>query len=53
VLVTSDTQELLRLADRLVIFREGLIVRDIAASGAGEQAVLAAMIDDPGKGAGS
>jgi ABC-type sugar transport system ATPase subunit len=53
VLVTADTQELLRLADRLVIFRAGTIVRDIAASGADEQNVLAAMIDDPRKGAGS
>jgi ABC-type sugar transport system ATPase subunit len=53
VLVTADTQELLRLADRLVIFRAGRIVRDISAEGADEQSVLAAMIDEPGRGADS
>jgi ABC-type sugar transport system ATPase subunit len=47
LLVTSDTHELLRLADRLVVFRAGRVVRDIPAEGASEQALLAAMVDDP------
>ena len=47
LLVTSDTHELLRLADRLVVFRAGRVVRDIPAEGASEQTLLAAMVDDP------
>ena len=47
LLVTSDTHELLRLADRLVVLRAGRVVRDLPALGATEQALLAAMIDDP------
>ncbi len=47
LLVTSDTHELLRLADRLVVLRAGRVVRDIPAEGATEQALLAAMVDDP------
>lgn len=53
VMVTADTQELLRLADRVVIFRKGRIVRDFPAIEADEQAVLAAMIDDAEKGVNS
>jgi ABC-type sugar transport system ATPase subunit len=46
LLNTSDTHELLRLADRLIVVRAGKIVRDLPAQGATEQTLLAAMIDD-------
>ncbi len=47
LLVTSDTHELLRLADRLVVLRAGRVVRDLPADQADEHTLLAAMIDDP------
>lgn len=49
LLVTSDTHELLRLADRLVVLRAGRVVRDLPANEADEQTLLAAMIDDPNR----
>jgi ABC-type sugar transport system ATPase subunit len=46
LLVTSDTHELLRLADRLIVLRAGRIVRNLPAAQADEQTILAAMVDD-------
>jgi ABC-type sugar transport system ATPase subunit len=45
LLVTSDTHELFRLADRLVVLRFGRVVRDVSAQNATEQDVLAATIE--------
>ena len=43
LLVTSDAQELMRLADRLVVTRAGRVVRDLPADQVDEPALLAAM----------
>ena len=43
LLVTSDTQELLRLADRIVVLRAGRVVRELNAEEADEHRLLAAM----------
>jgi ABC-type sugar transport system ATPase subunit len=48
VLATSDTHELLRLADRSLIFRSGRIVCEFSRDTADEQGLLAAMMDAPG-----
>ena len=47
LLVSSDAHELLRLADRLVVLREGRVVRDGSAEGATEADLLAATVADP------
>lgn len=43
VLVTSDTQELLRLADRVLVLRDGLIVRELDAATTDEHQIIAVM----------
>jgi ABC-type sugar transport system ATPase subunit len=47
LLITADSQELLRLSDRLLVFRAGHIVREFRADEATENVLLSAMIDDP------
>jgi ABC-type sugar transport system ATPase subunit len=46
LLVTSDTQELLRLADRVLVFRAGRVVRELPAEQVDEHVLLAAMLDE-------
>ncbi|HEV3168542.1 MAG TPA: sugar ABC transporter ATP-binding protein [Isosphaeraceae bacterium] len=54
LLVTSDTQELLRLADRILILRAGRLVRSLRASEADEHGILGAMAsEEPGASAGT
>lgn len=43
LLITADTQELLRLADRVIVLRAGRIVCELPAERASEPALLAAM----------
>jgi ABC-type sugar transport system ATPase subunit len=44
LLVTSDTQELLRLADRILVFRAGRIVRELRGTDTNEHMLVSAMI---------
>ncbi len=44
LLVTSDTQELVRLADRVVVLREGRVAAELGRLGISEETIVAAMI---------
>jgi ABC-type sugar transport system ATPase subunit len=45
LLVSSDTQELIRLADRCLVFRSGRIVREFAPAELDEPTLIAAMME--------
>jgi ABC-type sugar transport system ATPase subunit len=44
LLVTSDTQELIRLADRILVFRAGRIVRELRGADTNEHTLVSAMV---------
>lgn len=46
VLVSSDTQELIRLADRCLVFRSGRIVRELQPPSLDEHTLIAAMMEE-------
>lgn len=46
VLVSSDTQELIRLADRCLVFRSGRITRELEPPGLDEHTLIAAMMGE-------
>lgn len=49
LLVTSDVHELLRLADRVLVFRAGRVVLERPAAELDEGSVIASMMEDPSK----